>query len=151
MNHDNPLIRGLEHVRKGELHASEYYAVARNTAEKNKRHDVAEIYKIIGGVHAELALQVEGRKEELEKAAGEGIFGEMFENVKEAFRSFVADLPVLFVEKETVPTPNMLAELERELAGKYGTLLEAADEKTGSILSRAIEASHRHIQLLQGL
>lgn len=149
MNHAEPLVDGLEQIRKGELHASEYYAVAHTSAEKHGRPDMAVTYKSIGAVHASFALQIEGRKEELEKEAGEGIFGEMFENVKEAVRAFVADLPVLFLEKETEPTPTMLIGLERDLATKYSELVGAADEKTADILNRAIEAGQRHIQELE--
>jgi hypothetical protein len=149
MDHAEALIEGLEQIKRGELNASEYYAVARDSAEHHNRSDMASAYRTIGGMHAQLSLQVEGRKETLQKEAGEGILGEMLENMMEAFRFFVADLPAFFFEKETEPTPDMLIDLERDLLEKYRKLVDAADPKTMEILRKAIDAGESNIRTLE--
>lgn len=149
MSKAHTVIHGLDELKKAEHKTAEYYNSAATTADQHSLADHAIVYRYIKAAHDSLALQIEGRKEELEKEDGESLVEELLENVVDALRAFVADLPTLFVQRETEPTPAVLKGLEHELIGQYQKLVDHADQATKELLNSAIASSKEHVDALE--
>lgn len=151
MSKAHTVIHGLDQLKQAEYKTAEYYNGAAAAASKQGLADHAIVYQTIKQAHDALALRLEGRKQELEKEVGEGLVEELVENVVDALKAFVADLPTLFFQKETDASPAVLLSLEQELLGQYQNLHKHADDTTRQILDLAIEASKNHANDLEAM
>lgn len=151
MNKVQSTIHGLDQLKQAEYKTARYYLSAATAASEHDQQEKADTYLDLQKSHGAVAVDLEGRKEALEKANGEGLIEELFENVVDALKAFVADLPTLFVQAETNPSPKILIGLENELIGKYRKLNEIADEETRGILESVISVCERHIEQLEAI
>ena len=151
MSTHHTTIHGLEQLKDAEQKTAIYYQSAATAAAEHNQEDHIAVFRSINEAHSEIALQLEARKEQLEKDAGEGLAAEILENVVDALKAFVADLPTFFLQRETEPTPRVLAGFEQELIEQYQQLGKHADEETKRLLDMACESSRKHIATLAAL
>jgi hypothetical protein len=149
MNRSHALINGFDQLKRQELHTAEYYLGASGMAAENGNLDLARLYRNLRESHGDLALAFENMRHDLEKSDPDGMWGETLHAFIDAFKAFIADMPVLFIESETHPTPETFIEFETGLLERYRLLCENADERGKDLLERAIVAGDRHLRQLQ--
>ena len=149
MNRSYALINGFDQLKRQELHTAKYYLGAAGMAADNGNMELARLYRSLRESHGDLALAFENMRHDLEKNDPDGMWGETLHAFIDAFKAFIADMPVLFIESETHPTPETFIEFESRLLERYRSLSERADERGGELLRRAITAGERHVQKLR--
>ena len=149
MNRSYALINGFDQLKRQELHTAEYYLGAAGMAADNGNLDLARLYRNLRESHGDLALAFENMRHDLEKSDPDGMWGETLHAFIDAFKAFIADMPVLFIESETHPTPETFVEFETRLLERYGSLAEKADERGRELLERAIASGERHLRQLR--
>lgn len=101
--------------------------------------------------HASHSERVNHLVDRLERAKGEGIFGELFESLGEALSGALSMIPVMVVESETDATYDTLGRMEGRLVGYYETLAPTLDDEGRHLIESLIEGCRHHMEKLTEL
>lgn len=98
--------------------------------------------------HASHAERLNHLGDRLERAAGEGVFGELMESLGEAISGMIATIPVMIVESGTDATYDTLGRFEGTLLGYYESLESVLDEQGRQIVAALAEDCRHHMERL---
>lgn len=149
MKNTHALINGFDELKRQELHTAEYYLGASGLAADRGQRELARLYRDLRESHGDLALSFENMRHDLEKNDPDGMWGEALHAFVDAFKAFIADMPVLFVESETHPTPSTFITFETNLMERYASLAGSAGERGRELLERAAEAGRKNVDRLR--
>ncbi|HVK40415.1 MAG TPA: hypothetical protein VNA88_17930 [Candidatus Kapabacteria bacterium] len=128
-----------------ERQITDYY---KNTGDRSTDEHAARILHGIAERHASHVERLDHLCDRLERAAGEGFFGELMESIGEALSGMIATIPVMIVESGTDVTYDTLGRLEGTLAGRYEALEPLLDEEGRSIVAALAENCRHHMERL---
>ena len=151
MNSSHALINGFDQLKRQEVHTAEYYLGAARLAADRGKSELALVYRGLRESHGDLALAFENMRHDLERNDEDGMWGEALHAFVDAFKAFISDMPVLFFESETHPTPNTFIEFESKLLTQYRALNQKAEGKPKDLLERAITAGEKHLARLRNI
>lgn len=142
------LINGLSRAIDLEKILMDYYKEAHL---KGRTPEIAREMQRLEDSHFVLVGRLKSQKERLERANGEGMFGNALQSLGHAIVDTVAGLPVSAIHGETNPTYEMLIRHEEQLRAHYEGLMSNADPETASLLETGIETASINIQHLESL
>jgi rubrerythrin len=120
----------------------------KNAGDRARDNHTARILHGISERHASHAERLTHLVDRLERAAGEGFFGELMESIGEAISGMLATIPVMIVESGTDATFDTLGRYEGTLVGTYESLASLLDEESAHTIAALAEDCRHHMEKL---
>lgn len=118
----------------------------KNAGDRIADDHAARILHGISERHASHSERLTHLCDRLEREAGEGFFGELWESLGEAITGMLAAIPVMIVESGTDATYDTLGRYEGTLIGSYEAIGPLLDEEGRHTVEALAEACRHHIE-----